>query len=84
MKICTGCGHFDNVPLGLNAEGNEYLACCPDSDYVDITLPELRLKLKEVNKQLDKLLSVGSNDESIVDEKRELQQQIRNFKNNKK
>ena len=84
MKICTGCGHFDNVPLGLNAEGNEYLACCPDNDYVDITLPELRLKLKEVNKQLDKLLSVGSNDESIVDEKRELQQQIRNLKNNKK
>ena len=84
MKICTGCGHFDNVQLGLNAEGNEHLACCPDNDYVDITLPELRLKLKEVNKQLDKLLLVGSNDESIVDEKRELQQQIRNFKNNKK
>lgn len=84
MKICTGCGHSDNVPLGLNAEGNEYVACCPDNDYVDITLPELRLRLKEVNKRLDKLLSVGSNDESIVDEKRELQQQIRNLKNSKK
>jgi hypothetical protein len=84
MKICTVCGHFDNVPLGLNAEGNEYLACCPDNDYVNITLPELRLRLKEVNKKLDKLLSVGSNGESIVDEKRELQKQIRNLKNNKK
>lgn len=83
MKICNGCGHFDNVPLGLNAEGNEYLACCPDNDYVDIALPELRLRLKEVNKQLDKLLSVGSNDESIVDEKRQLQKQIRNLKNKK-
>jgi hypothetical protein len=84
MKICTGCGHFDNVPLGLNPKGNEYLACCPDNDYVDITLPELRLLLKEVNKRLDKLLLLGSNDESIVDKKRELQQQIINLKNNKK
>lgn len=47
---------------------------------MELTLPELRLQLKEVNKQLDKLLSVGSNDESIVDKRRELQQQIRNLK----
>jgi hypothetical protein len=84
MKICTGCGHFDNVPLGLNAEGNEYLACCPQEDYVDITLPELRLRLKDVNKRLDKLLLLGSNDESIVNEKRELQQIIRDLKIKKK
>jgi hypothetical protein len=84
MKICTGCGHFDNELLGLNSEGNEYIACCPDNNYVDITLPELRLQLKEVNKQLDKLLLLGSNDESIVDKKRELQKQIRNLKNKKK
>ena len=47
---------------------------------MELTLPELRLELKEVNKQLDKLMSLGSNDESIVDKKRELQQQIRNLK----
>lgn len=47
---------------------------------MELTIQELRLKLKEVNKQLDKLLLLGSNDESIVDKKRELQKQIRNFK----
>jgi hypothetical protein len=83
MKICTGCGSFDNEPLGLNSDGNEYLACCPANDYVDITLPELRLQLKEVNKQLDKLMLLGSNDESIVDKRRELQQQIRILKTKK-
>jgi hypothetical protein len=84
MKIFTWCGHFDNETLGLNAEGNEYLACCPQEDYVDITLPELRLQLKDVNKQLDKLMLLGSNDESIVDKKRELQQIIRDLKIKKK
>ena len=47
---------------------------------MEITLPELRLQLKEVNKQLDKLLLLGSNDESIVEKKRALQKQIRNLK----
>jgi hypothetical protein len=51
---------------------------------MELTLPKLRLELKEVNKQLDKILSLGSNDESIVDKKRELQQLIRNLKSNKK
>ena len=50
---------------------------------MELTLQELRLELKEVNKQLDKLMLLGSNDESIVDKKRELQQQIRNLKNKK-
>jgi len=50
---------------------------------MEITLPELRLELKEVNKQLDKLMLLGSNDESIVDKKRELQKQIRILKNKK-
>jgi hypothetical protein len=50
---------------------------------MEITLQELRLGLKEVNKQLDKLMLLGSNDESIVDKKRELQQQIRNLKTKK-
>ena len=47
---------------------------------MELTLQELRLQLKEVNKQLDKLMLLGSNDESIVDKKIELQQQIRNLK----
>ena len=47
---------------------------------MELTLPELRLQLKEVNKQLDKLILLGSNDESIVDKKREIQQKIRNLK----
>jgi hypothetical protein len=50
---------------------------------MELTLPELRLELKEVNKQLDKLMSLGSNDESIVNKRRELQKQIRDLKNNK-
>ena len=47
---------------------------------MELTIQELRLELKEVNKQLDKLMLLGSNDESIVDKRRELQQQIRNLK----
>ena len=50
---------------------------------MELTLQELRLELKEVNKQLDKLMLLGSNNESIVDKKRELQQQIRNLKTKK-
>lgn len=50
---------------------------------MELTLPELRLQLKEVNKQLDKLMLLGNNDESIVDKKRDLQQKIRNLKNKK-
>lgn len=50
---------------------------------MELILPELRLELKEVNKQLDKLMLLGSNDESIVDKKREIQKNIRNLKINK-
>jgi len=50
---------------------------------MELTLQELRLELKEVNKQLDKLMLLGSNDESIVDKRRELQQKIRDLKVNK-
>jgi hypothetical protein len=83
MKICTGCGHFDNKPLGFNSKGKQYVACCPDNNYVDVTLSELRTHLKFVNKELDKLILLGSNDEFIVDKKRELQQQIRILKTKK-
>ena len=50
---------------------------------MEFTIQELRVQLKEVNKQLDKLILLGSNDESIVDKRRELQQQIRNLKTKK-
>ena len=37
MKKCKGCGRLDSEPLGLNKEGEKYLACCPDSDYYELT-----------------------------------------------
>ena len=36
MKQCTGCGRYDNEPIGLNNNGNPYLACCPDNNYVEV------------------------------------------------
>jgi hypothetical protein len=50
---------------------------------MELTIQELRLQLKEVNKQLDKLILLGSNDESIVDKRRELQKLIRDLKSKK-
>lgn len=40
MKKCTGCGRTDEKPLGLNKNGEPYLACCPDSSYYEITAVE--------------------------------------------
>jgi len=51
---------------------------------MELTIQELRLQLKEVNKQLDKLMLLGCNDESIVDKRRDLQQQIKILKTKKK
>jgi hypothetical protein len=50
---------------------------------MELTIQELRLQLKEVNKQLDKLILLGSNDESIVDKRRDLQKKIRDLKTKK-
>jgi hypothetical protein len=36
MKQCTGCGRYDSEPLGFNKNGNLYLACCPDNNYVEV------------------------------------------------
>ena len=36
MKQCTGCGKYNNEPLGLNKNGEPYLACCPDNNYVEV------------------------------------------------
>lgn len=36
-KRCTGCGRLDTEPLGLNKDGEPYLACCPDNNYKEIT-----------------------------------------------
>lgn len=38
---------------------------------------QLKEKLKEVNRQLNALLKLGSNDEILVDEKRSIQKQLR-------
>jgi hypothetical protein len=40
MKICTGCGTTNDEPLGLNRNGEPYLACCPDNHYVEMTAVE--------------------------------------------
>ena len=36
MRQCTGCGRYDSEPLGFNKNGNPYLACCPDNNYVEV------------------------------------------------
>ena len=36
MKQCKGCGRYDSEPLGFNKNGNPYLACCPDNNYVEV------------------------------------------------
>jgi hypothetical protein len=36
MKQCTGCGKYNTEPLGLNKNGEPYLACCPDNNYVEV------------------------------------------------
>lgn len=40
IKICTGCGRLDTEPLGLNKNGEPYLACCPDNSYKPVTALE--------------------------------------------
>jgi len=37
MKKCTGCGRLDDKPLGLNKNGEPYLACCQDNNYKELT-----------------------------------------------
>jgi hypothetical protein len=43
MKRCTGCGATDDKPLGLNKNGEPYLACCPDSSYFEMTAMQKHL-----------------------------------------
>lgn len=38
IKICKGCDHIDIVPIEPPA-----LACCPDSNYVELDTPMTRL-----------------------------------------
>jgi hypothetical protein len=44
MKRCTGCGNTDDEPLGLNEYGEQFLACCPDSNYVEMTAMQKHLE----------------------------------------
>jgi hypothetical protein len=37
IKICTGCDRLNTQELGLNSNGEPYLACCPDNNYVEVT-----------------------------------------------
>jgi hypothetical protein len=40
IKMCTGCGRLNTQPLGLNENGEPYLACCPDNSYKPVTALE--------------------------------------------
>lgn len=31
LKVCTGCGHFSDDPIG-----ESFLACCPDNKYIPV------------------------------------------------
>lgn len=41
---------------------------------------ELKVKLREVNLKLNALLKIGSNDETLVEVKRDIQKQLRELK----
>jgi hypothetical protein len=46
-------------------------------------MKELEIRLEEVEKKLERLMYKGSNDEKLVDKKRELQRQIKDLATNK-
>jgi hypothetical protein len=49
MKKCTGCDRTDDKPLGINKDGKQYLACCPDNNYREMTaMEELQIRLFDV------------------------------------
>ena len=48
MKQCTGCGKYNNEPLGLNKNGEPYLACCPDNNYVEVEHMTPKQKAQEL------------------------------------
>jgi hypothetical protein len=46
-------------------------------------MKELEIRLEEIEKKLERLMYKGSNDEKLVDKKRELQRQIMELSKNK-
>jgi hypothetical protein len=56
-KICTGCGHSSLAPLGKNSLGEDFLGCCPDSNYVEVKEAIRRLEeaLSNRNKKISKM-----------------------------
>ena len=58
MEMCTGCGRLDSEPIG-----KEHLACCPDSDYKEVTkcfegpITLDKDKIKELEKKIEGLES---------------------------
>lgn len=47
MEKCTECGTINDKPLGLNRNGEPYLACCPDNNYVEMTAVEYLIEQLE-------------------------------------
>lgn len=63
MKRCKGCGRTDDKPLGKNALGQNYLACCPENNYEDYSILEwfiersIEINNFEARKERDELLA---------------------------
>ena len=55
-EMCTGCGRWRGIPLGLNEKGEKYLACCPDNHYVPMT-PNTAEYVKHIQLKLEKYRS---------------------------
>jgi hypothetical protein len=70
MKRCTGCGATDDKPLGLNKNGEPYLACCPDNSYYEMTAMQKHLEWLKgrmvVSPQMEKQL-LEEEKQQIVD-----------------
>lgn len=36
ISVCSGCGKYNIEPLGVNRNGEPFMACCPDSSYNEV------------------------------------------------
>lgn len=82
LSICTGCGHFSNKPLGLNKQGEPYLACCPDNNYVPVTQSPTAVEwlLQELKKSNNYrgLQNIGITHQELFEKAKELESYQKN------
>jgi hypothetical protein len=83
IKVCKGCGRLSNEPLGVNKNGEPYLACCPDNDYRVISavewyaLEESQLALDWYNKKITASQFVEKK-LNLVEQAKEMEEEQRN------